>query len=60
VPQPAILVHELDVRGARPTYTLQVCGNLLGVHFMSHGTPSPELTVWNWTTGEIILVKRLF
>ncbi|OJA16126.1 hypothetical protein AZE42_00062 [Rhizopogon vesiculosus] len=56
-PKPATLVHDFDVRGARPTYTLQVCGNLLGVYFMSHGPPTPELTVWNWTTGEVILTR---
>ncbi|KAG0704338.1 hypothetical protein DFH29DRAFT_801932 [Suillus ampliporus] len=55
-PQPAILVHDLDARNAHPTHTLQVCGNLLGILFMSHGSPSPDLTIWDWTTGKVILV----
>ncbi|KAG2154684.1 hypothetical protein DEU56DRAFT_769753 [Suillus clintonianus] len=56
-PRPAILVHDLDVRNARATYTLQVCGNLLGVLFMSPEDADPELTIWNWTTGKVILTR---
>lgn len=59
-PQPAFLVPNLDLRGGRPVaYTLRVCGNLLGVYFMSHGITAPELTVWNWATGKVILVNNL-
>ncbi|KAG1749839.1 uncharacterized protein EDB91DRAFT_767947 [Suillus paluster] len=55
-PQPAILVHDLDVRNTFPTHTLQVCGNLLGILFMSLVAPNQELTIWDWTTGKVVLV----
>jgi len=59
-PQLPLLIHDLNVQEARRmTYTLQVCGNLLGVLFTSHVVPVSGLTVWNWTTGEVILVNHL-
>ncbi|KAG1757742.1 hypothetical protein EDB19DRAFT_1891444 [Suillus lakei] len=50
-PQPAIL------QNARATYTLQVCDNLLGILFLSPEDADPELTIWNWTTGKVILTR---
>lgn len=55
-PQSAILVHDLDARNVRVTYTLQVCGNLLGILFTHPGDADPELTIWDWTTGKVTLV----
>lgn len=54
-PQSAILVHDLDARNVRVTYTLQVCGNLLGILFTHPGDADPELTIWDWTTGKVTL-----
>ncbi|KAG2159693.1 uncharacterized protein EDB93DRAFT_1073686 [Suillus bovinus] len=54
-PQPAILIHELDARNVRATYTLRVCDNLLGIFFdYEREDADPELTVWDWTTGKVI------
>ncbi|KAG1745446.1 uncharacterized protein EDB91DRAFT_1328202 [Suillus paluster] len=55
-PQPAILVHDFDVRNTHSEHTLKVCGNLLGTLFMSPGAPS-QLTIWDWTTGRVILTR---
>lgn len=54
-PQPAILVHALDAPNDGATYTLQVCDHLLGVLLTRHGDTEAELTIWNWTTGKVIL-----
>ncbi|KAG1871004.1 hypothetical protein C8R48DRAFT_770604 [Suillus tomentosus] len=55
-PQPAILVHDLNVRHARATYTLRVCDNLLGILFtLQDEDADPELTIWDWSTGKVIL-----
>lgn len=55
-PQPAILVHDLDAQNVRVAYTLQVCDNLLGI-LLTHPEldADPEITIWDWTTGQVIL-----
>lgn len=55
-PQPAILVHDFDAQNVQAAYTLQVCDNLLGI-LLTHTElgADPELTIWDWTTGKVIL-----
>lgn len=59
-PQPAILVHALDAPNDGATYTLQVCDHLLGVLLIRHEDTDAELTIWDWTTGKIILTRSSF
>ncbi|KAG2350184.1 hypothetical protein BDR05DRAFT_954285 [Suillus weaverae] len=56
-PQPAILVHDLDAQNVQAAYTLQVCDNLLGILFIQPEDADPELTIWDWTTGKVILTR---
>jgi hypothetical protein len=44
------------MRNVPETYTLQVCDNLLGILSTPAGDVEPKLTIWNWTTGKVILV----
>jgi len=52
-----IINHNLDVQCPLVDLSLQISGDLLGVLFLAQQN-TPELTVWNWKTGEIILVIR--
>jgi hypothetical protein len=58
-----VINHDLDMRCTPKDLSLsiKVSGNLLGVLFLpSNKNPPrnkiPELAVWDWTRGEIILV----
>ncbi|KIJ68199.1 hypothetical protein HYDPIDRAFT_145979 [Hydnomerulius pinastri MD-312] len=53
--QPPIFLHDVDVRAANLTFMVQVHGNHIGVHFVSHGSAPSELVVWNWKTGKVLL-----
>jgi hypothetical protein len=58
-PQPATLrvVHDPDLQNVRATYTLQVCDNLLGILISHPEDADSELTIWDWTTGKVILAR---
>jgi hypothetical protein len=43
----------------RVELTLRVSGNFLGVLFITQGDNTPELSVWNWKIGELILVIEI-
>jgi hypothetical protein len=51
-----IINHNLDVQCPLVDLSLQISGDLLGVLFLAQQN-TPELTVWNWKTGEIILTR---
>lgn len=53
-----MLVHDVDLHTANLTFTLQVHGDRVAVHFISHGVAPSELVVWNWKTGETLLVRH--
>jgi hypothetical protein len=52
-----IINHNLDVQCPLVDLSLQISGDFLGVLFLAQQN-TPELTVWNWKKGEIILVIR--
>ncbi|KAG2072912.1 hypothetical protein BDR04DRAFT_372100 [Suillus decipiens] len=53
-----IIHHHLDVQCHLVDLSLQISGNFLGVLFAAQGEGSiPELTVWNWKKGELILTR---
>ena len=37
---------------------VQIHGDRIAVHFISHGLAPSELVVWNWKTGETLLVRQ--
>ena len=53
-----VLVHDVDLRTANLTFMIQIHSDRLAVHFISHGIAPSELVVWNWKTGERLLVRQ--
>lgn len=53
-----VLVHDVDLRTANLTFTIQIHSDRVAVHFISHGMAPSELVVWNWKTGETLLVRQ--
>ena len=53
-----VLVHDVDLRTANLTFMVQIHSDRLAVHFISHGMAPSELVVWNWKTGETLLVRQ--
>lgn len=51
-----IIDHILDMQCAWVDLSLQVSGDLIGVLFIAQ-FETPELTAWNWKTGELILTR---
>ncbi|OAX33887.1 hypothetical protein K503DRAFT_859518 [Rhizopogon vinicolor AM-OR11-026] len=52
-----VLVHDLVMGDRRLDLTLQLCGNLLGVLFVCRSGSTPELAVWNWKIGKLVLSR---
>ncbi|KAG1724545.1 hypothetical protein EDB19DRAFT_309780 [Suillus lakei] len=52
-----VINHDLDMRSTQMDLSLQVSGDLLGVLFVGHGNNAPELAVWNWKTGALVLTR---
>lgn len=52
-----IISHDLDMQCASIDLNLQISGDFLGVLFIAQGENTPELTVWNWKKGELILTR---
>lgn len=53
-----VLVHDVDPHTANLTFTVQIHSDRVAVHFISHGMAPSELVVWNWKTGETLLVRQ--
>ncbi|KAF9244554.1 hypothetical protein BU15DRAFT_85930 [Melanogaster broomeanus] len=53
--QPPTLIHDMDLRAANVSFMVQIHGDHVAVHFVSHGTAPSELVVWNWKTGQTLL-----
>lgn len=54
-----MLVYDVDLRTANLTFMVQVHSDRIAVHFISHGVAPSELVVWNWQSGETLLVRHL-
>ena len=56
-----VLMHEQQWRD-HTSYSIQTCGDTLGVmHVMSDGRDfnETEVVLWNWKTGQVLVVRRL-
>ncbi|KAI5991347.1 hypothetical protein EDC04DRAFT_2911589 [Pisolithus marmoratus] len=51
-PDPPILRHSADASVVESSLIVQVCGDRVAVHFVSHEAAPSVLVVWNWKTGQ--------
>jgi hypothetical protein len=51
-----VLYHAQITRGLSASYTIQVSGTFIAIHFCSDD--SNELDIWNWMTGELQVVSH--
>ena len=51
-----VLYHPQVTRELSLSYTIQVSGTFIAVHFCSDD--NNELGIWNWMTGELQVVSR--
>ena len=51
-----VLYHPQVTRELSLSYTIQVSGTFIAIHFCSND--SNELGIWNWMTGELQVVSR--
>ena len=54
-PYAPVLYHPQVTRGLGLSYTIQVSGTFIAIHFCSD--EDNELGIWNWMTGELQVVS---
>lgn len=52
---PGVLTHTLP--GTQLSFAIQICGQYLGVLFISNDVQESQLVVWDWQTGAREMVR---
>ncbi|KIL71782.1 hypothetical protein M378DRAFT_155391 [Amanita muscaria Koide BX008] len=47
------LTHE-EQRGNHSSYSIQTCGDVVGILIESHNSRETEVVLWNWKTGQLL------